>query len=46
MVSNIAMAKSYIVIDGEIYLVDSLTKYYQYIDMKYLFTDHTVILGV
>lgn len=45
MVSNIAMGKSYIVIDGEILLVDSLTKYYQYIDLKYLFTDHTVILG-
>ena len=45
MISNIAMRKSYIVIDGEIFLVDSLTKYYQYIDVKYLFTDHTVILG-
>lgn len=44
MVSDIAMGKSYVVVDGEIYLVDSLTKYYHYIDMKYSFTDLIVTL--
>ena len=35
MVSNIAMAKSYIVIDRENYLVESLP-YYQHTDMNIL----------
>ena len=41
MVSNTSMVKSYIVSDDGIYLVDSLM-YYQYTDIEYPFTDHTV----